>query len=295
MDTRHEQLTAALKESGRPAHTAPVQGDAPAAPPMKGARASLACGMRSLFPQARPWHPLAPATSSTPFVIIPSSHPAGETPALPPSAPPLSPISYRSPVESCAFYSARLLSSKRRAAAFTLIESVVAIGIFAFVIVGIVGLFGSTLERQRQASFETRAVMVSQQILARIRAAESATNVFFTRGSNPTNDDKLFHSGNMTASPASSIEFYYKKDGTEISGLTPAGNYESGNYAVFSGYDPDGSPEDIVGRARAILTTNGTGLSNLYRVAIEVSEPANLPIEARRYTNTFTTFATFPN
>lgn len=178
--------------------------------------------------------------------------------------------------------------------AFTLIESVVAIGIFAFVIVGIVGLFSSTLERQRLASFETRSVMISQQILARIRAADSATNLFVTRGSG-TNEVKMFHSTNLTSQPINTIAFYYKKDGTEISGLTPSENYSSGVYASFPGYDADGRPEDIVGRARAILTTNGTGTTNLYRVTIEISEPANLPLEARRYTNTFTTFATFPN
>jgi type II secretory pathway pseudopilin PulG len=181
-----------------------------------------------------------------------------------------------------------------RSAAFTLIESVVAIGIFAFVIVGIVGLFGSALERQRQASFETRSVMVSQQILARIRAANSASNLFITRGTG-TNEEKLFHATNISSTTSNAISFYFKKDGTEISGLTPSENYVSANYIPFPGYNADGAPQDIVGRARATLTANETGITNLYRVTIEVSEPANLPIEARRYTNTFTTFATFPN
>jgi type II secretory pathway pseudopilin PulG len=182
-------------------------------------------------------------------------------------------------------------------AAFTLIESVVAIGIFAFVIVGIVGLFGSTLQRQRQASFETRAVMISQQILSRIRAAESAANVLVTRGTDTDNlgEQKLFHSANLTTSATNTLVFYYKKDGTEISGLLATNNYASDTFSFFPDYDPDGSPQDIVGRARATLTTNGTGSTNLYRVTIDVSEPANLPLSARRYTNTFTTFATFPN
>jgi len=180
-------------------------------------------------------------------------------------------------------------------AAFTLIESVVAIGIFAFVIVGIVGLFGSTLQRQRQASFETRAVMISQQILARIRAAESAANVFLTRGTDTDKADepKLFHPANLTTSPTNTLVFYYKKDGTEISGILATNDYASDTYSFL--YDADGSPQDIVGRARATLTANGTGNTNLYRVTIEVSEPANLPLNARRYTNTFTTLATFPN
>jgi type II secretory pathway pseudopilin PulG len=186
-------------------------------------------------------------------------------------------------------------SGAQRPAAFTLIESVVAIGIFAFVIVGIVGLFGASLERQRQASFETRAVMISQQILARIRAAASVTNVVMTRGSNPTNQEKLFHSADFTTSPTNTLVFYYKKDGTEISGLLATNDYTNNTYTFFPGYPPETLTDDIVGRAQLTATTNNTGNTNLYRVTIEVSEPANLPLAARRYTNTFTTFATFPN
>jgi type II secretory pathway pseudopilin PulG len=188
-------------------------------------------------------------------------------------------------------------SGAQRPAAFTLVESVVAIGIFAFVIVGIVGLFGASLERQRQASFETRAVMISQQILARLRAAESVTNVVLTRGTDTDEplQPKLFHSANFTTSPINTLVFYYKKDGTEISGLLETNNYASDTYSFFPGYDEDLSPEDIVGRAQLTATTNDTGTTNLYRITIEVSEPANLPLAARRYTNTFTTLATFPN
>jgi type II secretory pathway pseudopilin PulG len=183
------------------------------------------------------------------------------------------------------------------ASAFTLIESVVAIGIFAFVIVGIVGLFGASLERQRQASFETRAVMISQQILARIRAAESATNVVFTRGTDADKalQPKIFHSANFTTSPTNTLVFYYKKDGTEISGLLATNDYTNNTYTFFPGYPPETLTDDIVGRAQLTATTNNTGNPSLYRVTIEVSEPANLPLAARRYTNTFTTFATFPN
>jgi type II secretory pathway pseudopilin PulG len=179
------------------------------------------------------------------------------------------------------------------APAFTLVESVVAIGLFAFVIVGIVGLFGSALERQRQASFETRSVMVSQQILSRIRAASSATNINLTRGSDPDTQDKLFHSASLGAPGTNNVVFYYKKDGTEISGILATNCYENTNLSFIG--EADSQIQDIVGRARLRLTTNGTGSPNLYRVTIEVSEPANLPLAARRYTNTFTTFATFPN
>jgi type II secretory pathway pseudopilin PulG len=184
---------------------------------------------------------------------------------------------------------------KQLKSAFTLVESVVAIGLFAFVIVGIVGLFGSALGRQRQASFETRSVMVSQQILARIRAAESATNAYLTRGSDPNTQAKLFHSASFAAPGTNTVVFYYKKDGTELSGILDPANYSNATFSFYPGYPAETLTNDIVGRARLSLTTNDTGSTNLYRVTIEVSEPANLPLHARRYTNTFTTFATFPN
>jgi type II secretory pathway pseudopilin PulG len=181
--------------------------------------------------------------------------------------------------------------------AFTLVESVIAIGLFAFVIVGIVGLFGSALDRQRQASFETRAVLVSQQILARIRAADSATNIAFTRGTDAgaALEPKLFHSANLTAPGTNTAAFYYKMTGTEISGILEADSYSNAGYTFFPGYPAETLTNDIAGRALLSLTTNDTGNPNLYRVTIEVSEPANLPLQFRRYTNTFTTLATFPN
>jgi uncharacterized protein (TIGR02598 family) len=180
---------------------------------------------------------------------------------------------------------------------FTLVESVVAIGIFAFVIVGILGIFGTTLDRQRQASFETRSVLISQQILSRIRSAQSASNVAFVRGTDAgvSQEPKLFHIVDLTANPTNTVVFYYKKDGTEISGVLQTNDYTNGTYSFFPAYPPETLTDDIVGRARAILTTNDTGNSNLYRVTIDVSEPANLPLPARRYTNSFTTFATFAN
>jgi type II secretory pathway pseudopilin PulG len=166
------------------------------------------------------------------------------------------------------------------ASAFTLIESVVAIGIFAFVIVGIVGLFGAALERQRQASFETRAVMISQQTLARIRAANSSNSISLTRGQ--SNDLRSFTNINLLTAPAVG---FYQQDGTECSGI-------SANDSDWTGANIPTAVSNVVAKSRTRLTPLGNGL---FQVDIEVSEPANLPFTARRYTNTFTTLATFPN
>jgi len=191
---------------------------------------------------------------------------------------------------------------RRAAPAFTLVESVIAIGLFAFVIVGIVGLFGSALDRQRQASFETRAVMVSQQILSRIRAADSATNIAFAiRATNASAPPRYFMA-NLT-DPNSEFSAIYLHGDTALAAVMPQGSYALDSTNSFiPGFEPDTTPPETgkpaitpSGRARLSLTTNNTGNPNLYRVTIEVSEPANLPLQFRRYTNTFTTLATFPN
>jgi prepilin-type N-terminal cleavage/methylation domain-containing protein len=78
-------------------------------------------------------------------------NPAGGTPALPSSAP-LSSISYRSPVESCAFYSIRLLSSERRAAAFTLLEVLVASAIMGIVMFVLVSTANTSMQLWRNSS-----------------------------------------------------------------------------------------------------------------------------------------------
>jgi type II secretory pathway pseudopilin PulG len=170
-------------------------------------------------------------------------------------------------------------SGAQRPAAFTLIESVVAIGIFAFVIVGIVGLFGAALERQRQASFETRAVMISQQTLARIHAANSPSNISLTRGQ--SNDVRFFTNMNLISTTAIG---FYQRDGTECSGI-------SSSETDWTGTNTPNNVTNVVAKSRTRLTQLG---NSLFRVDIEVSEPANLPRAARRYTNTFSPLATFP-
>ena len=190
----------------------------------------------------------------------------------------------RSPISDLRSPGAQRPSATRHgriaASAFTLIESVVAIGIFAFVIVGIVGLFGAALERQRQASFETRAVMISQQTLARIHAANSPSNISLTRGQ--SNDVRFFTNMNLISTTAIG---FYQRDGTECSGI-------SSSETDWTGTNTPNNVTNVVAKSRTRLTQLG---NSLFRVDIEVSEPANLPLAARRYTNTFSTLATFPN
>jgi type II secretory pathway pseudopilin PulG len=178
--------------------------------------------------------------------------------------------------------------SRFRRAGFTLVESVVAIGIFAFVIVGIIGMLGTSLDRQKQSNFETRAVLIAQQAIARIRAADDPKAVFFTRGETKETGEKLFQGHNFISSP--SIVFSYSRDGTA-------------NQAVLSDADWLGSslnPKDqmeeqdkINQLTKALVTLQDPDNDGLYELTVEVTEPGNLPYKARPHKVTFKTLAAF--
>jgi hypothetical protein len=122
--------------------------------------------------------------------------------------------------------------------------------------------------------------MISQQTLARIRAANAPTNISLTRGQ--SNDVRFFTNMNLISTTAIG---FYQRDGTECSGI-------SSSETDWTGTNTPNNVTNVVTKSRTRLTPLGNGL---FRVEIEVSEPANLPFTARRYTNTFSTLATFPN
>jgi type II secretory pathway pseudopilin PulG len=207
------------------------------------------------------------------------------SPAIGPQGRAATPPASQAPAASAIRHQSSALG---RAAAFTLIESVVAIGIFAFVIVGIVGLFGSTLERQRQASFETRAVLMAQQITARFATAASLTNLSLITGEDSNTRATLYTNFDIlpaNSAATSAFTVYYQQDGTAAGYM----ELNSNNYAS------DFIPTDISNvSAKALVTVNQEpGNPGLFRMNFEVSEPANLPTNARKK-QTFSTFFAFP-
>jgi type II secretory pathway pseudopilin PulG len=297
MDPRHKQLTPPKTQ---------VRVGSPSGPKLQAAQPPSPFHIpHSPFPKATPSR--LRAFAGNPSAI---RHPSSVLGGFASSRSPISDLRSPGAQRPSALRPPLSVLGRRAASAFTLIESIVAIGLFAFVIVGIIGLFGSALERQRQASFETRAVMISQQILARIRAASSATNVVFTTGSATNDQSKFFYSNNFLQNSSTQAVFYYKKDGTEISGVLQPNSYGSSTFS-FAGNRTDSQTNDIVGRARVTFSLSGNTNAdpliptNLHQVTIEVSEPANIPLTSgtnqtstnflRKYRATFTTHATFPN
>jgi len=59
----------------------------------------------------------------------------------------------------------------RGSSAFSLVEVTIAIGLFAFVMVGILGLFPTAARMRTDSALETRAVMIAQQLFSYVETA----------------------------------------------------------------------------------------------------------------------------
>lgn len=67
-------------------------------------------------------------------------------------------------------------ASARCVSGFSLIEVTIALGLFAFVVVGIIGLFPAALAQRADAARETRARLIAEQVLEGIRGSQARWN-----------------------------------------------------------------------------------------------------------------------
>jgi uncharacterized protein (TIGR02598 family) len=151
--------------------------------------------------------------------------------------------------------------NKPSVAAFSLVEVTIAIGVFAFVIVGIVGLFPVGLRQRQDSALEMRAVIISRQIFESIEAAGNLTNVSMTVGE----DERV--SVDLAQNP---LVLGYEVDGT-----APGVNFKSDIGKWQSGY----VEQDVT--TKSIVTATKIN-DQLYRVDVEVGYPAVLPVDKRR-------------
>lgn len=192
-----------------------------------------------------------------------------------------------------------IISQRRRhfqSAAFSLIEVVVAIGIFSFIIVGIIGLFPILLENQKLTVFDNRGVLITQHPLSRMQNATNLASVFLNRGYDKSNETAfvikhLFWEGNASRPLVLGIQ----ADGTSVGAVLKESDWEN---ASISPDDPTGasSIENITIKAKIGLRKTGISpsLPGLYRFDCEVSQPANLPLAARMKSS-FSTLVFLPD
>lgn len=155
--------------------------------------------------------------------------------------------------------------------AFSLVEVTIAIGIFAFVIVGILGLLPAGLRLRAEAAADTRAVLITEELLASVRASSNLSSVTFRDGPRKTNvvvdlannDSLAMGYPSRTTYPF----FLWHKSRPGASDPDKAWlNGEMPQEAVDNGID-------VLARVSAKLITN-----NLYQVTVEVRSPANQPL-----------------
>jgi prepilin-type N-terminal cleavage/methylation domain-containing protein len=169
---------------------------------------------------------------------------------------------------------------------FSLVEVTIAIGIFAFVIVGILGLFPTALRLRSESALETRSVMIAQQLFSQVASSSSIKKVV-------VRDGPGLGSGNSRTVDLSS-------------GVTVLG-YQAGSSLPywFYGQQPGaswtnsgGTDAEILQSAVNQITTLAkveaapvVGGTNIYRVTVEVRSPATIPLANNRPVS-FSTFVT---
>jgi prepilin-type N-terminal cleavage/methylation domain-containing protein len=172
---------------------------------------------------------------------------------------------------------------------FSLVEVVIAIGIFAFVIVGIVGLFPAALRIRAESALDTRSVMIAQQLMAAVDTAPSLSNIIVPTGA-------------YTGSPATKTANLLLTNRPIVLGYASRTTFPYWDFNVSpnsSWTNAGGTDTEIVSSARneittlARITATTNNLTNLAQITIEVRSPAALALSNSRVV-TFTTYRPFP-
>jgi len=167
------------------------------------------------------------------------------------------------------------------ASAFSLVEVTIAIGIFAFVIVGIIGLFPAALRQRSDAALETRATMIAQQIFEGLRGSPSLSEARMPDEVNPQREDGAQFSLGIKDLKSGPLVLGYSRQGTTV-------NHVYDNDSIWQNGDSGGvvAQQSLVTIAR-IEATPVAMTPRLYSVTVDVSAPPELPADKRR-TETFT-------
>lgn len=159
---------------------------------------------------------------------------------------------------------------------FSLVEVTVAIGIFAFVIVGILGLLPAGMRMRADSSAETRGVLIARELLANVQAASNLSSVIVRDGPGLTSANNqpvnLLTETVVVGYPSQTTVPYFLWGGTRSAG--------SPETAWNSGQMPAGAVANAIGILARLRATNVA--NNLYRVTVEVRAPADVPLANTR-------------
>jgi len=177
---------------------------------------------------------------------------------------------------------------RSKVSGFSLVEIVVAIGIFAFAAVAILSLFSVALKLRADSSLETKAAIIAQELYSSISMAGGPKTASFRDG-----PALLARNNQKVDLTKEKIVLGYPTDTT-----TPFGLWHSSR-----GQDPEIVWENGITQSwafanqiqtLAIISAKSVGSNpKLYQVTCEVRTPASLPLSKSKV-NTFTTLVYSP-
>ncbi len=172
---------------------------------------------------------------------------------------------------------------------FSLVEVTVAIGIFAFVVVGVLGLLPTALKQRAESSADTRAVLIVEELLASLHSATSITNVTFRDGPglgsannqaiNLTNADGVV----LGYPPQTTVPFY----------LWGGNRERDSDRAWVQGELPDDAVRNDIQALAKMQARRVEGFPGLYHITVQVRSPATTPL-TNTTPVTFTTLSYLP-
>jgi type II secretory pathway pseudopilin PulG len=165
---------------------------------------------------------------------------------------------------------------------FSLVEIVVAIGLFAFVAVAILSLFSVALKMRAESTLETKSFIIAKELFSSIKMAGGIDKAMFRDGpALQTRNNQLV---DLTKD---SVVLGYPNNTTVPFGLwhsargqAPKKVWEDGNLESWA------TANQIT--TLAYLRAEPTKNPNLYRVYCEIRSPATLPLNKSK-TISFTT------
>jgi type II secretory pathway pseudopilin PulG len=180
-------------------------------------------------------------------------------------------------------------TTRRPPQAFSLVEVTIAIGIFAFVVVGVMGLLPAGMRMRADSAAETRGVLITSELMAAVRTAPNLSNVVVRNspGLAAGNNQVInLTTGNtvVIGFPSQTTVPNFLWGGTNTAAGTPDSAWVDGLMPA------DAASKAIDMLARLSATNLGGGL---YRVSVEVRAPASAPLANSR-PSTFSTLIYSP-
>jgi len=169
--------------------------------------------------------------------------------------------------------------SAPRSDAFSLVEVTIAIGIFAFVVVGIMGLLPAGMRMRADSAAETRGLLIAEELFASVRASSSVRAVVLRDGPSMTISNLIRPPADLLAGP---LVVGYPSGTTMPYGVWHSSRANDPEAVWRTGSLPAWAVANAIDTlARIEATTNGVP-PGLAQITIQVRGPASIPLANSR-------------